>query len=84
MTEKIILITKEELKTIIIEAIKEVDESRRKEEPEKLLTVNKVAKKIGRSHATITKLRNNGVLKSTKDGLILESSLNEYLHQEDQ
>ena len=31
---------------------------------------------------TITKLRNKGVLRSTKDGLILESSLEEYLYSQ--
>ncbi|MCK4677829.1 MAG: hypothetical protein KAT48_06840 [Bacteroidales bacterium] len=82
MSERIILITDADLKTIIIEAIREVDETKRKEEPEKLLTVNKVARRTGRSHATITKLRNEGVLRSTKDGLILGSSLEEYLYSQ--
>jgi hypothetical protein len=46
----------------------------------KLLTINKVAKRLSRGHTTIKKLIAHGVLKSTQDGKVTEAALAEYLN----
>ena len=59
--------------------IKEEDERNRTSDT--LFSINQVRKRLGKSHRTITKLVKSGVIKSTKDGLISEASINEYLQK---
>ena len=47
--------------------------------PLKLYTVNAIAKKLGISHSTVKSIIRNGLLKTTADGRIAESELNNYL-----
>ena len=44
-----------------------------------LYTVNKVAKRLNKSHRTIKKYIERGIIKTTKSGLITESAINDYL-----
>ncbi len=76
---ELIITTPEKLKALIKEAIKETDEGKKKNEIPKLYSINQVAKRLGKAHATIQKLVKNDYLKTTKSGLITETSLNEYL-----
>ena len=78
---EIILITKNELRNLIKEVLIEHDAEKASKLPEKLLTINKVAKMLGKSHATIKKYVDNGTIKTTKNGFILPSSINEFLSQ---
>lgn len=48
---------------------------------DKLYTVNQVRKRLGKAHSTIGKLIAKGMIKTTKDGLISEGSLREYLQK---
>jgi hypothetical protein len=48
---------------------------------DKLYTVNQVRKRLGKAHSTIGKLIAKGMIKTTKDGLISEASLREYLQK---
>jgi hypothetical protein len=50
-------------------------------QPEKVYSINAVSKMIGKAHATVKKLVKAGYLKTTADGLILESSISEYLQK---
>ena len=77
----IIITRKEEIKQILKTAIKEVEKENEANKPDKLYTINQVAKKLGRAHETISKLVRRGVIRTTKDGLIPETSINEYLGQ---
>jgi hypothetical protein len=45
----------------------------------KLYSINGIAKLTGKSHRTIKKLVGQGVIKSTKNGLITEEAINDYL-----
>ncbi len=60
-------------------AMSEFEKEKAANSPDKLFTINQVAKRLGRSHATISKLVKNGLIHSTKDGLIPESAINDYL-----
>ncbi len=77
----IILTTKQELEQTIINVLIKFDNEKAKKRPTKLYTINQIAKKLGKAHATIKKLVTNGIIKSTKDGLITETAINEYLGQ---
>lgn len=48
---------------------------------DKTYTVNQIAKRLGVSHATITKRIGEGVLETTKDGRISEEQIEAYLKQ---
>lgn len=71
-----------ELKNALKAAIIEVELEKAKiTECDKLYTVNQVRKRLGKAHNTIKKLIEVGLLKTTKDGLISEASINEYLQK---
>ncbi len=77
---KIILTTPEEIKEIILTALKEYDEIKTNRESEtKLFTINKVAKILGVSHSTVKKLVENETINTTPDNKITEKELNRYL-----
>lgn len=77
----VIVTRKEDIKAIIKAAISEIEKERKATQPDKLYTINQVAKRLGRAHETINKLVKKGVIRTTKDGLITDSAINEYLGQ---
>lgn len=78
---QVYLAQQDELKEALKMALKEFDEEKLKNSPEKVYSINAVSKMIGKAHATVKKLVKAGYLKTTADGLILESSINEYLQK---
>jgi len=70
-----------ELKSLIKSALTEYDQEKNKDKGETLYTINQVAKRLGKAHATIKKIVKAGYIKSTKDGLISEAAINEYLQR---
>lgn len=77
----IILTTKQELANTIKSVLLEYDNEKASKQPEKIFTINQVSKSLGKAHATIKKLVEKGIIRSTKDGLIPESAINDYLGQ---
>ncbi len=77
---EIILTTKMELHNEIIAALQDFDKIKSKGQPQKLYSINNVAKKLGKAHSTVKKLVSAGIIKTTKSGLISENALNEYLN----
>jgi len=70
------------LKDVLIELNQESEKAKAKaESADKLYTRNQVRKRLGKAFATVDKLISKGLLKTTKDGLISEASLNEYLQK---
>ena len=59
--------------------LEEFDKEKESRKPPILLTINQVAKMFGKAHGTIKRLVNEGVIRSTVDGLIPEDAINEYL-----
>lgn len=84
MDTKLIVIPANELFNMI-ESVMEKAETRRvekqqeKQQSENLFTINQVARKLGRAHATIKKLVADGAIRATSDGMISERSINDYL-----
>jgi hypothetical protein len=84
MEAKMVFIPVDELKWHIQDAIEELDskkEAQLKEQKERetLYSINEVAKRLRRAHATIKRLVAQGVLRTTPDGLISEKAINDYL-----
>jgi len=74
--DRIIVTSPTELETIIEKVI---DKKLGKEEaPEKTYSINQVAKLLGRSHKKVSDLVALGVLKTTPDNRIFESSIRAY------
>lgn len=74
--DRIIVTSPTELETIIEKVI---DKKLGKEEaPEKTYSINQVAKLLGRSHKKVSDLVALGVLKTTPDNRIFESSIRTY------
>ena len=81
--DQIIVTTPETIKEIIIKALKEYDTNKAEQRSETtLLSINKVAKILGVSHATVKNLVENQTLKTTPDNKITEKELNKYLANE--
>ena len=78
---EIVVTNPSDLKRVLKEAILEIDEERVMKQPEKVYSIKAVSKMIGKAHATVKKLVKAGYLKTTADGLILESSISEYLQK---
>lgn len=68
-----------DLKSIIRTSLVDFDNEKNKNGSIVLYTINQVAKKLGKAHPTIKKMIERGVLKATKDNLITEAAINEYL-----
>jgi excisionase family DNA binding protein len=76
---EIIVTTREDLEAILDSVLERREARHRKTEPEKLYTINQVAKQLGLSHSTIKKKVTAGIIRVTADNLISEGALNEYL-----
>jgi len=76
---QLVLVQGADLKKMIKEVFKEVETEKKQSQPGKIYTINQVAKKIGKSHYTVKKLVQGGLIATTKNGLITESALNDYL-----
>jgi hypothetical protein len=76
--ENVIIMTDNQLKDLVKQAVKEVTAENEKGQIV-LYTINQVSKKLGRAHKTISNLVRMGILKATPDNLISEQSINEYL-----
>lgn len=81
--EKIIVLTETEAKNMLQNAVRDgltlFEQEKAKGNNEKLMSINKVAKRLGKSHSTIKKLIKNGLLKATSDMQISEKAVNNYL-----
>jgi len=73
---------KKALKEVLIEVNLQLENERIKAlNTDKLYTINEVRKRLGKAHNTIKKLVKAGYIKTTKDGLISEDAINEYLQK---
>ena len=79
----IIVIPEEKLestiKNVVRASLVEHDKEKAANSADVLYTVNQVAKRLKRAHATVKKYVAQGLIKTTKSGLISERALNEYL-----
>jgi len=87
MDTKLIVIPANELFNMLESVIENTENRKAEKEKERLqretlYTINQVAHKLGRAHATIKKLVAEGVIKATPDGMISEKSVNDYLMNE--
>lgn len=71
-----------EIRQAVREELKRFLEEQKASVPEKVYYINQVAKMLNRSHATIKKMVANGVLKTTKNGMIAQSAIEAYLNGE--
>ena len=70
------------LKAAMIELNEDLaNEKKKAAQADNLYTINEVRKRLGKAHATIKKLIAKGLIKTTKDGLISEAAINEYLQK---
>ncbi len=77
---ELIIVTPETIKAIIIKALEEYELHKNEKESEnKVYSINKVAKILGVSHATVKNLVENETIITTPDNKITEKELNRYL-----
>ncbi len=81
MSSKLIVTDREELKEILESIILRIEEKKNQGVGEKVFYINQVAKMLGKAHSTVKKLATAGIIRTTKNGLIPESAIKEYLDQ---
>jgi hypothetical protein len=69
----------QEFSNIIEATLLKVNNDSKNNTPVKLYTINQVSKLLGRSHVTIKRIVEKGLIKTTKDNLITEIEINNYL-----
>lgn len=77
--EKLILMPENEVRELMIAALAEYERLKQGKDSEPLYTINQVAKKLQKAHATIKKWVENGVLRTTENGLIPKSEIERFL-----
>jgi excisionase family DNA binding protein len=75
---KVVVLTPEELKTLFINSLHEFGLVPA-EKSQKTYTINEVAKKLGMAHATVRRLVENGVIRSTPNKRIPEQAVEDFL-----
>ena len=79
---ELIIVSPKTIKSIIKKALEEFTlEQDEKQSETKLFSINKAAKVLGVSHATVKKLVAAEILKTTPDNKITEKELNRYLSE---
>lgn len=76
---EIVLTTKSELAATIHQVLDQREAARKEKENLHSLTINQVAKRLGRANATIKKYVERGVFSLTKDGRIPEKEIEKFL-----
>jgi len=80
MENELIVVSPKTIEAIILKALKKYDTEQREIQSEtRLFSINKAAKILGVSHATVKKLVANETIKTTPDNKITEKELNCYL-----
>jgi len=77
----IVITTEENLMSVIRNVLEAFESEKKAQRPQKLYTINQVAKMLGKAHGTIKKYVQLGIIKSTKNGLITEDAINVYLNK---
>ncbi len=80
--ESILVISKNELADTLNMVLDAREKQRAKKAEMKSFSINQVANKLGRAHATIKKYIDKGLLKTTKDGRIPESEIEKLISPE--
>ena len=75
----LIILTVEEFEERIERVLEKHENNKKKLRSEKLFTINQVAKRTCKSHATIKKYVNAGIIKANQVGLISETAINDFL-----
>ena len=85
MSTGIAIFNLSEMKDVIIEALKEHDEDKKKNATIESFSIHHVAKLLGRADRTVLSLVKKGIIKATKDKRIMSTELENYINnsQED-
>jgi hypothetical protein len=78
---EILILDPDKFSQLVRNAVKEGLKEANEDKIPKVYTINQVARKLGKAHATVKKMVERGYLKTTKDGLIPETAIEEYLDQ---
>jgi len=80
MENELILVSPKTIEAIILNALDKHEMMKQeKASTNKLFSINKAAKILGVSHATVKKLVDSEILKATPDNKITEKEINRYL-----
>jgi hypothetical protein len=78
---EVVVIPASELNERLLSVLELHEKRKEARTPVKVYNINQVAKMLGKSYNTIKKYVDKGIIKSTLNGLITESAINEYLGQ---
>jgi IS30 family transposase len=76
--ESLILTTDKKLADVIYDVMNRIERERKEKQLPKTININQAAKKINRSHVTVSRMVKKGIIKTTPDGRIIESELDKF------
>lgn len=76
--ETVIITTDKKLEDVIYDVMTRIEKERSEKQLPVTVTINQAAKKINRSHVTVSRMIKKGLIKTTPDGRIIESELNQF------
>ena len=83
--DALIILNEEQIDVKIYNAVRrsilEIEREKNSISGDRLYSINQVAKRLGKSHATISKLVKLNIIHTTKNGYISESAIEEYLQK---
>lgn len=80
MNTQVLLVSKEDLVNVAVDAAKiAVEELEKRKNANRIYCINQVAKILHKNHRTIQKLCAEGFIKTTADGKITQMALDNYL-----
>lgn len=78
--EDVIVVNKNDLVNAIRQVMDEIEDKRKKNENKKTISIYQFSQRIGRSHYTVKKLAEKGIIALTADGRIRVTELDRYLN----
>jgi len=83
MDTRVIIVTEkdfsERIEMAVFNSLKKFEKEKALKDNEKLYSINAIAKRLGKAHATIKRYCAQGLIQTTKSGLIPESAIEKYL-----
>jgi Mn-dependent DtxR family transcriptional regulator len=80
--ESVIVASKNDLVSAIRQVMSEIEAERKIDENTKTISIHQFSQRIGRSHYTVKKLAEKGIINLTADGRIRLTELERYLNNE--
>jgi len=76
--ETVIITTEKNLENVLYNVLTKIEKERIEKRMPVTLTINQVAKRLGKAHVTVARMIKKGIITTTPDGKIIETELDKF------